>query len=153
MVGLRPRRSGPVAAGLVLVAIAVSAGVMIRRQGSSPDIPTATVTRGEFVDALEIRGEVRPVRSVVVTAPMQAGDLQILKIAANGSMVKAGDTVVEFDATTLQHTVQDKQSDQRRAHHLRRQSREARRRRRGFHLESRHREGPPGAGRCPAEGA
>jgi HlyD family secretion protein len=94
------------------VGIAVSAGVMIRRQASaSPDVATATVTRGEFVDTLEIRGEVRPVRSVVVTAPTQAGDLQILKIAANGSMVKAGDTVVQFDGTTLQHTVQDKQSE------------------------------------------
>jgi len=95
----------------VLIGTAVSAGVIIRRQAASPDIATATVTRGEFVDTLEIRGEVRPLRSVVVTAPMQAGDLQILKIAANGSMVKAGDTVVEFDATTLQHTVQDKLSE------------------------------------------
>ena len=95
----------------MLIGTAVSAGVMIRRQAASPDIATATVTRGEFVDTLEIRGEVRPVRSVVVTAPMQAGDLQILKIVANGSMVKAGDTVVEFDATTLQHTVQDKLSE------------------------------------------
>jgi multidrug efflux pump subunit AcrA (membrane-fusion protein) len=107
----RVRRSVSVAAGLVLIGTAVSAGVMIRRQAASPDIATATVTRGEFVDTLEIRGEVRPVRSVVVTAPMQAGDLQILKIVANGSMVKAGDTVVEFDATTLQHTVQDKLSE------------------------------------------
>jgi HlyD family secretion protein len=107
----RVRRSVSVGAGLVLVGIAVSAAVMIRRQTASPDIATAAVTRGEFVDTLEIRGEVRPLRSVVVTAPMQAGDLQILKIAANGSMVKAGDTVVEFDATTLQHTVQDKLSE------------------------------------------
>jgi HlyD family secretion protein len=107
----RLRRSVSVAAGLVLVGVAVSAGVMIRRQAGSPDMATATVTRGEFVDTLEIRGEVRPLKSVVVTAPMQAGDLQILKIAANGSTVKAGDTVVEFDATTLQHTVQDKLSE------------------------------------------
>ncbi|HEY6357055.1 MAG TPA: hypothetical protein VIX35_02360, partial [Vicinamibacterales bacterium] len=111
MASRRLRRAGSVAAGLVLVGIAVWAGVMIRRQASAPDIATATVTRGEFVDTLEIRGEVRPLRSVVVTAPMQAGDLQILKIAENGSMVKAGDTVVEFDGTTLQHTVQDKQSE------------------------------------------
>jgi HlyD family secretion protein len=107
----RRRRSGSVAVGVVLVGIAVSAGIMIRRQASAPDIATATVTRGEFIDTLEIRGEVRPLKSVVVTAPMQAGDLQILKIAANGSVVKAGDTVVEFDGTTLQHTVQDKESE------------------------------------------
>lgn len=121
----RLRRSGSVAAGLVLVGLAVSAGVMIRRQASAPDIATATVTRGEFVDTLEIRGEVRPVRSVVVTAPMQAGDLQILKIAANGSMVKAGDTVVAFDATTLQHTVQDKQSELQQAEEGLKQARAA----------------------------
>lgn len=95
----------------VVVTGAASAFVVAKRRGAAGAIATATVTRGEFVDTLEIRGDVRPVRSVVVAAPMQAGDLQILKLAANGAVVKAGDVVVEFDGTTLQHTIQDKLSE------------------------------------------
>ena len=46
---------------------------------------------------------------------MQSGDLQIVKLAANGSMVKAGDVVVVFDASTLQRTMQEKQSELKQA--------------------------------------
>ena len=84
---------------------------MWRGRSAVSGIATAAVTRGDFVDILEIRGDVRPLRSVIVAAPMQAGELQILKLAANGSTVKAGDVVVQFDGTTLQHTIQDKQSE------------------------------------------
>jgi len=56
-------------------------------RGSVPDLPTADVTRGEFVDAIELRGEIRPLRSVVLSSPMQSGELQILKLASNGSKV------------------------------------------------------------------
>jgi HlyD family secretion protein len=100
-----------VVAGLTLAVAMVVAVVHLRRHRAAAAIATATVTRGEFVDTLEIRGDVRPVRSVLVSAPMEAGDLQILKIAESGSTVKAGDVVVEFDGTTLQHTIQDKQSE------------------------------------------
>ena len=80
-------------------------------RGSVPDVPTADVTRGEFVDALELRGEIRPLKSIVLSSPMQSGELQILKLASNGSKVKAGDIVVQFDGTTLQRTIQEKQSE------------------------------------------
>ena len=80
-----------------------------------PDLPTAEVTRGEFVDALELRGEIRPLRSVVLSSPMQSGELQILKLATNGTKVKAGDVVVQFDGTTLQRTIQEKQSELKQA--------------------------------------
>ncbi len=70
-------------------------------RGSVPDLPTADVTRGEFVDTLELRGEIRPLKSIVLSSPMQSGELQILKLANNGSKVKAGDIVVQFDGTTL----------------------------------------------------
>jgi multidrug efflux pump subunit AcrA (membrane-fusion protein) len=55
----------------------------------------------EFVDYVEVRGQVKALRSETLTAPPSAGDLQILKIAPNGSRVKQGDVLVEFDASTL----------------------------------------------------
>ena len=83
--------------------------------GSAPDLPTAEVKKGEFVDALEIRGDIRPLKSVVLAAPMQAGELQIVKLAKNGTLVKAGDVVVEFDGSTLRRTMQEKQSELKQA--------------------------------------
>ena len=73
------------------------------------------MTRGEFVDTLEIRGEIRPLKSIVLSSPMQSGELQILKLAKNGTMVKAGDVVVQFDPSTLQRTIQEKQSELKQA--------------------------------------
>ena len=49
------------------------------------DSETATVTRGVYTDIVEIRGQVQPVRSTLVTAPFNAGELQILKMASNGT--------------------------------------------------------------------
>jgi HlyD family secretion protein len=84
-------------------------------RGSVPDLPTVEVTKGEFVDALEIRGDIKPLRSVVLAAPMQAGELQIVKLAKGGTTVKAGDVVVEFDGSMLRRTMQEKQSELKQA--------------------------------------
>jgi multidrug resistance efflux pump len=41
---------------------------------------------------------------------MQAGDLQIVKLAKNGSAVKKGDVIVEFDATTIKQRMDEGRS-------------------------------------------
>ena len=79
------------------------------------DSETVTITRGVYTDIVEIRGQVQPVRSTYVTAPYNAGELQILKMASNGTAVKGGDVVAEFDAVTLRRTIQEKQSELRTA--------------------------------------
>lgn len=107
-----PRSALIVLAVLVLGIAGVFVGV---GRGSAPDLPTAEVRKGEFVDALEIRGDIKPLRSVVLAAPMQAGDLQIVKLAKSGSQVKAGDVVVEFDGSNLRRTMQEKQSELKQA--------------------------------------
>jgi multidrug efflux pump subunit AcrA (membrane-fusion protein) len=92
--------------------------------GGPPPLATAEVVKGDFVEVVEVRGDIRPFRSVVVTAPYQAGELQILKLAANGTNVKKGDVVAEFDALTLRRTLQDKQGELRQATAERDQARE-----------------------------
>ncbi len=100
----------------VIAAFVVAAvGFAAVGRGSAPDLPTVDVTRGDFTDMLEIRGKIRPVRSVVLASPMQAGELQIIKLAKSGTMVMPGDIVVQFDGTTLQRTIQEKQSELRQA--------------------------------------
>lgn len=101
--------------GLGAVALLTVVAFAVGGRGAAPDLPTAEVSRGEFVDTLELRGEIRPLKSVVLTSPMQAGELQILRLARNGAPVKAGDVVVEFDGTTLQRTIQEKRSELKQA--------------------------------------
>ena len=108
----RPRRA---VITLVVVALAVTAAFVGVGRGSAPDLPTVEVKKGEFVDALEIRGDIRPKKSVVLAAPMQSGELQIVKLAKNGSLVKTGEAVVEFDGSTLRRTMQEKQSELKQA--------------------------------------
>jgi multidrug efflux pump subunit AcrA (membrane-fusion protein) len=95
--------------GIVLLALV---GVMVKAGGDTlPNVPMADVIKGDFIDTLEIRGEIRPLRSVVLTSPLQSGDLQIVKLAKTGTVVKPGDVLIEFDGTTLQRTVLEKRSE------------------------------------------
>jgi len=65
----------------------------------APSLPTAEAKLGEFDDTLPMRGEVKALRSLSLSAPHGTGDLLIVKIATDGSQVKKGDPVVEFDKT------------------------------------------------------
>jgi RND family efflux transporter MFP subunit len=103
------------AAGVVVLGVLAAGAFAAARHSAPPDLPTAVVTKGPFVDTLEIRGEIRPLKSVVLSSPMQSGELQILKLAKNGTMVKPGDVVVQFDPSTLQRTIQEKQSELKQA--------------------------------------
>ena len=96
----RPRN---VLLSIALVGVAAAGTFAAVRRPSIPDFPTSLVTRGEFVDTLEIRGEIRPLKSVVLSSPMQSGELQILKLAKSGTMVKPGARGFGFnaDATML----------------------------------------------------
>src|SRR5688500_666893 len=108
---LRPSRRFLAVAG-VLVAIAGAAVAINARAGSIPNVTTAEVTRGDFVDYIQIRGDIRPAKSIQLAAPLEAGgELQIVKLVKNGAAVKKGDVVVEFDAMTLKQRLMERQSE------------------------------------------
>jgi len=83
---------------------------VIRLARSAPKIPTAQVQREEFVEYAELRGTVKALQSITISAPASAGDLQILNILGSGTKVKKGDVIVEFDATTLKQNLAQDQS-------------------------------------------
>lgn len=86
---------------VVVVVLLVGSGLLgaVRYSNRAPLIPTFDVKRGEFIDSIQYRGEVKALKSVPISAPAEAGDLQIVKIVPDGSQVKQGDVVVEFDKT------------------------------------------------------
>jgi HlyD family secretion protein len=97
---------------VVVVLAAASAAVFAIDHYSvkAPSVPTFQVKRGEFLDALEFRGQLKAMKSVTITAPSNAGDLQILRIAADGTQVKKGDVVVDFDPSKIQQDLAQSQS-------------------------------------------
>jgi HlyD family secretion protein len=107
------------AALVVTIAALVVTGLAARRWMRSgvraSDRQTAVVSKGTFVDFLQLRGEIRPVRSVVLTAPSSGTDLQIVDIVKNGAAVAAGDVVAAFDTTVLQRTRETKASELKQA--------------------------------------
>jgi RND family efflux transporter MFP subunit len=98
-------------AGACAVVALGAFGVMAR--GSAPSVPTAVVERGTFVDAVQIRGEVKAGRSITIIAPSDAGDLRIMKLVRNGTTVKRGDVLIEFDGVTVAKTLDEKKSEVR----------------------------------------
>jgi HlyD family secretion protein len=111
---MRKARLG-LAAIVVAAALSAVAVASYRRDAGSSSLPTAIVSRTMFVDFLQLRGEIRPVRSVILTAPSSGTDLQIVQLVKNGEKISAGDVVVEFDPTTQQRTLETKQSELKQA--------------------------------------
>jgi HlyD family secretion protein len=102
------RRSGAV--GILVCAAAL---VFWASRPAVPSVRSAEARMGEFVDALQIRGEIKASRSITLTAPAEAGDLRILTIARGGTAVKKGDVVVEFDGSTVSRTLEEKGTELR----------------------------------------
>jgi multidrug efflux pump subunit AcrA (membrane-fusion protein) len=110
------RRRARIMIVVAIAAVCVAGGfAFAMRADAVPDVPTVAVTKGEFVDYLQVRGEIRPAKSLVLAAPMQAGELQIVKLAKNGGAVQRGDVLVEFDGTALRQRMQEKQSEVKQA--------------------------------------
>ena len=108
---IRSRRA-LIALGALVIVIAGAAVAMTSGGGAVPSVTTVDVTHGDFVDYLQIRGDIRPAKSIVLAAPLQSGgDLQIVKLVKNGATVKKRDLVVEFDATTLEQRLAERKSD------------------------------------------
>jgi RND family efflux transporter MFP subunit len=97
--------------GFLVVAISAVVLGAVRLTHPAPQIPTTEVKRGLFTDYLRLRAQLLALKSVTLTAPMEAGiNLQILKLVKNGDQVKPGDVVVQFDASKLEQTLDQKRS-------------------------------------------
>lgn len=97
----------------VIAVLLLATGVLfgaVRYSSRSPSVPLFVVKRGDFIDSLQFRGEVKALKSVTIVAPAEAGDFQILKIAADGAPVKQGDVVVQFDKTRTEQDLAQNRS-------------------------------------------
>ena len=97
---------------IAVVLLAGSGAVLgaVRLGKRSPTVPTIEVKHEEFLDSTQFRGEVKALKSVTISAPAEAGDLQIVKVSPEGTVVKPGDVVVEFDKTKTEQELAQYQS-------------------------------------------
>jgi HlyD family secretion protein len=68
------------------------------------EVAVAPVRRGDFVISVRTRGDIKSAHSTILTAPLVPG-LRIVHLATNGSPVKKGDVVVEFDGMQQEQNV------------------------------------------------
>lgn len=104
----RRRKGGLLGVAAILAGSLTYGGYRFTR--SAPDLPSVLVQRAEFVDYVQIRGQVSARKSVTIAAPYGAGDLQIIQLARNGAQVKKGDLLVQFDPTTKAQSLAQDQS-------------------------------------------
>jgi len=92
---------------IILIAVVASTALLgaVRYSNRSPSTPTIVVKPGDFIDSVQFRGEVKALKSVSIVSPAEAGDFQIVKIAADGTPVQQGDVIVEFDRTKTEQDV------------------------------------------------
>ncbi len=76
------------------------------------DVAVARVRRADFILSVKTRGEIRSVRSVLLTAP-QVPDPRIVKLAETGRPIKKGEVVVAFDGVQQEQNLIEKSTDVR----------------------------------------
>jgi HlyD family secretion protein len=112
----RPRKNRLIPIVVAGVVIPAAVFLFVRTTGAAgPALPTAEVSKGDFVEYLQVRGEIRARKSKVINAPSGSGDLQLVKMVPTGTIVKKDDVVVQFDPTNLQRTLDQKRSELRQA--------------------------------------
>lgn len=114
-------RNKSVLAVFLLAALAVAvAGLSLRARPPEPKAAgnanaTFTVTRRDFVRSLRLNGTVEAVESTSIQAPRLAGQnnnsLVIMRLVSNGSTVRPGDMLVEFDRQEQLRNALDRKAD------------------------------------------
>ncbi len=97
----------PVAAGLLLIIL-----IAVFSSGGGEPLPTAEAKRGAFLISIKTSGEIRAANSFTLTTPrLTWGQMQINFLLPEGTNVKKGDVIVRFATTTIDKTIQDKDSE------------------------------------------
>ncbi len=96
-------------------AVAGASYCAVRLSRNGPEVPTATVQLGEFVNYIQILGKVKCAKSLMLRAPPVSTDLQIINVVRAGTAVKRDDVVVQFDVTKLRETLNEKRSEMKQA--------------------------------------
>jgi HlyD family secretion protein len=98
--------------GAVVLVFLAGAGVYIKIARSDPKIATYKAQRGDFFININQSGELDATHLVTVTVPVRMyGNVRVIDIIPDGTMVKEGDFLIQFDTTDAQRNVTDRQNE------------------------------------------
>ncbi len=100
---------------IVLLMLCAGGGYAAYRYNTVADkveVAVAKVRQGEFVISVRTRGEIRSVRSEIITAP-QVPSPQIVRLAESGRPIRKGEVVVEFDSAQQEQTYLERTTSMR----------------------------------------
>lgn len=106
-------KRGSVTFAFLLLILAASGGWAYFRFAQTvggPSLPTATSRRGEFLVLVSSRGELIADKSVLVNAPLNVPNLQLIWTAPPGAPVKKGDIILKFDVSGAKRQLQEKEA-------------------------------------------
>jgi RND family efflux transporter MFP subunit len=78
---------------------------------SSEEVASAEVQKGEFIVSIKAKGELKALKSQSVGVPRSvSSDVQIVQMAPEGGVVKAGDFLVQFDPAQARQKLEEKRN-------------------------------------------
>ena len=97
---------------IVAGAAALTAAALLLYGPAPPEVPTALVERRDFLRTVASRGELKSAESVQITAP-QTPELKIVMLAENGKPINEGDVVVQFDESSQEDMLVERETQVR----------------------------------------
>ncbi|HET9262178.1 MAG TPA: HlyD family efflux transporter periplasmic adaptor subunit [Vicinamibacterales bacterium] len=99
----------------ILLAVVAAGAAMVVAVPNLPEreagVPTARVVRAPVQVTVHATGELRAGRTVTLVSPPVGGTLRIVRMYPTGTLVKAGEVVVEFDAADHEYALEQAQSE------------------------------------------
>jgi RND family efflux transporter MFP subunit len=97
-------------AGAALLLLIIILYLVFSGTGVDTQIPVYQVKRDKLLVSITESGEINATNAVSVTSPRVRGNLKIVALIAEGTRVKAGDTVIQFDPTEAINSLKDAES-------------------------------------------
>lgn len=99
---------------IVGIGIIIVTGIVyiVGTRSSTNNISTFSSKRGEFIIDIRQKGELKAVKSTSVGIPRRVfGITRIVKIVEDGTMVKEGDFLVQFDTSEYENRLKQRQNE------------------------------------------
>jgi HlyD family secretion protein len=103
--------------GILAVGAALAVAVPRLPDRGGATVPTARVVKGPLKLTVHASGELRAGRTLTLVTPPVGGMLRIVHMLPTGTMVKAGDVVMEFDPADQQYALEQAKAEMAEADH------------------------------------
>ena len=105
-------KKNPVYIGARTVIVILIIFFIISKSSGTPNIATYEVEIGEFIIDIQEKGELKASKSTAVGVPSRIyGITRVTKIAEDGTIVKEGDFLVQFDTSEFENRVKERQNE------------------------------------------